>query len=469
MRRFFKWDTMSEVGPAVARVGAIAAIVIAALAVAIIATKPRGNYEVEAVFDTTRGLIKGGEVTAGFQKVGTVSNVTLGNDGLPRVTMRIDGDFALHQGAFADIRLMSNVGAVNRVVDLQQGDPEAPELEDGDTLGPSQTDEPVDLDLAFSTLDPKTRADAGRVLAGLDNATRGRGKDINRLLQHSSQALNETANALGQVTTDGAALRSLVHDTSTVIGALAADPQALGGAAERTATLLQIADERQDEVRRTADALGPALKSGRLTLQNLDSAVPDLRGLVHEARPLVQRLAPVAENLPETFKPLRPTIKDARELIEKSRGYAVESEPAIRDSIPLVKGLDPTLKLLNPFLDDLRVRAPEAVSFFGVTGDALGNYDVNGHLLRFIPRVIQVPLFTNPIGPSDSGSGSLPRPFIRTPGSIAGEPWDDYASSFIGGARDASEYAIPAAPTAAGTATGTDRLGQPSLFLGGGQ
>ena len=90
--------------------------------------------------------------------------------------MTIDSDYKLNQGAFANIRLASNVGAINRFVELTQGD--GPELADGATLGPSQTDQPVDFDIATSTLDPKTREAAGRLLANLDKATLGRGDDL---------------------------------------------------------------------------------------------------------------------------------------------------------------------------------------------------------------------------------------------------------------------------------------------------
>ena len=41
---------------------------------------------------------------------------------VPEVRMRIDDDFRLHEGAKADIRLGSNVGAVNRTVELIQGE-----------------------------------------------------------------------------------------------------------------------------------------------------------------------------------------------------------------------------------------------------------------------------------------------------------------------------------------------------------
>ncbi|MDX6616010.1 MAG: phospholipid/cholesterol/gamma-HCH transport system substrate-binding protein [Solirubrobacterales bacterium] len=441
MRRLRGGELASELGPVIARVVAIAAIVLAVLAVAIVVTRPTGTYEVNAIFDSSRGLIEGGDVTAGFQRVGTVDNITLGkDDGLPHVRMRIDGDYVLHQGAFADIRLSSNVGAVNRVVDLKQGDPSAPRLSDGATLGPSSTDEPVDFDTAISTLDPKTRRAAGSLLAGLDAATRGRGADIDRLLRHSSGALNQTANVLGELSSDRFALRSAVANTRTVVGALAANPNALGSAAERTATLLRVAGRRQNELRRVARSIGPAAGYGRLALQNLDRSIPGLRRLVRGARPVVTRLAPVAKSLPGTIKPLRGALAQARKLVEAGPGNSRRLRPAVETALPLLVALEPTLRELNPVLDQGRVRSPEAVGFFGLFGDALSNFDVNGHVVRYIPRLIQLPPDQTLLGPSDTGRGSLARPFDRTPGALEGDPWNGYASSFIGGGRPTSDY-----------------------------
>ena len=160
--------------------------------------------------------------------------------------MSIDADFRLRQGAFANIRLASNVGAINRFVDLTQGD--GPELADGATLGPSQTDQPVDLDLAVSTLDPRTRAEAARLLAGLDAATRERGADLDRTLRHSAEALGETADLLAEVTADRRALQQLVAQGRVVVGALAREPDDLGATAERSATTLDAAAGRQAEL-----------------------------------------------------------------------------------------------------------------------------------------------------------------------------------------------------------------------------
>lgn len=434
MRRFARTETLSELGPVIARAAAIVAVLVVTIVAAIIVTRPYGNYEVNAVFDDTRGLIEGGKVTAGFQQIGSVEEITLGEDGLPLVTMQIDGDFKLHQGAFADVRLTSNVGAINRVVDLTQGDLDAPELSDGDTLGPSSTDQPVDLDAAVATLDPKTRAEAAKLLAGLDRATVGRGPDLNETLQYSSRALNETANLLANANADGEALRSLLADTSTVVGALAQSPGELGAAAERTATLLSITGARQAELRRSVEAIGPALASGRLTLERLEAAVPDLRGLVVEGLPLLRRLRPVARALPPTIKHLRPVLAQTRKLIRTAPKDAKRLQPLLADAIPLLRELDPTLSQLNPALDHLRAKGPEVVGFFQLGADAIANYDVNGHMIRFSAIPIQFPRHPNLTGPSENVAGSLVPPFDRTPGMLEGEPWEDYAQSFIGGA-----------------------------------
>ena len=277
------------------RIVALAAVVVGAFAVIFIATHSSGTYEVTAVFDDTRGLIQGGEVRAGGLKVGTVEEIGFTDDRLPEVRMRIDSDYELRQGAFANIRLASNVGVINRFVDLSQG--EGPPLGDGATLGPSHTDQPVDFDLAVSTLDPKTRREIGSLLANLDRATRGRGDDLAATLRHSADSLGETANLLAAVTADGQALRTLVEQGRTVVGALASDPNDLAATADRLASVLTTAAGRQQELRRSVDAIGPGLASAHRTLDRFSGSIGHLRDLITVARPAVAQLGPLADAL----------------------------------------------------------------------------------------------------------------------------------------------------------------------------
>jgi ABC-type transporter Mla subunit MlaD len=434
-------ERLSELGPLVARVAALSAIGIAAVALLLVLTRSGGGYEVNAVFDDTRGLIEGGEVKAGAVNVGTVEEITIGDDGLPHVRMSVDDDFRLHQGAFANIRLASNVGAINRYVDLTQG--EGPELPHGATLGPSSTDQPVDLDLAVSTLDPETRRDLAAVIAGIDLGTVGRGADLDRALLHSSKALGETADLLALVTEDELALRSLVSQGRRVVGALAQDPAGLAATADELAAVLAVAAGRQDELRRTAAHFGPGLEGARQALERTEGSIGHLRELVAAARPAVAELGPTAELLRPAIAALRPLLAEANGLIQAAPRQLEALAPVLQLAPDVIDRLGPVLDGFNPFLDHLRARMPEIVNFFILAGDATSDFDVNGNLIRTTAIPIQVARHPNVIGPSDSGPGSVRRPFDRTPGALEGEPWEDYADSFIGGGKHPSEVIDP--------------------------
>jgi phospholipid/cholesterol/gamma-HCH transport system substrate-binding protein len=420
----------------VRRVALIAALLIALItAIALIAGSD-GSYRLRAVFDDVRGLIEGGEVTAGSQTVGRVTSIDFDENGDPVVTMEVDSDFRVHRGAFADLRVGSNVGVVNRTIDLTEGDPTAAELPDGALLGPTSTDQPVDLDLAVSALDPRTRENLGRTLAGLERAIRDRGGDFDRALRHSAAAMGESADLLAQVNADGEALRTILADGGRVAEALASDPGSLGAATDRTAELLATTGNRQLALLRSIELLGPSLAAGRGTLERLRAAIPNARELVGGAKPLVTELGPTVRQLPAAVDAARPFLRESRLLVREAPAALRAQRPFLRAAGPVIGELGPTVELLNPLLDRLRVFTPETVGFFQNFADLLSNYDVNGHVVRntFLP--IQGPrpsaAAAGEIGPSESGPGMLERPFARTPGVLEGEPWEDFEDSFIG-------------------------------------
>ena len=352
--------------------------------------------------------------------------------------MSISSDFRLHQGSFADIRLASNVGGLNRYVDLTQG--HGPELPDGATLGPSHTDQPVDLDLALSDLDPKTRRDVGAVIAGVDRATRGRGPYLARALRHSGYALGETADLLTQVNSDKAALRALVANARTVVGALAKSPADLGQTADQVAALLQVTARRQAELARSGALIGPGLSSAHAALSRLDRAIPDFRALVAAARPAVAQLVPTARVLRPAMAALRPLLDQARGLIAEAPAEVSALQPALDATNKVFPYLRPILSGFGPILDHLRARAPEVVNFFTLGGDATSDYDANGNLVRASTVLIQNARHTNEVGPSSNRPGLEKRPFDRTPGSLEGQPWRRYWKTFIGGGRPPRSY-----------------------------
>jgi|GEM_PF-5199980 len=434
-------EPTAEAGPALARVAAIAALTLAAAAVVLLLAGARSDYRITAVFDDVRGLIPGGEVKAGGVDVGRVDSISFGPDGLPRVQMTISGDFRLRQGAFAGIRLASNVGGTNRYVDLTQGT--GPELPDGATLGPSRTDQPVDLDTALSALDPRTRRAAGRILAALDRATRNRGADLARALRRSGTALGQVADLLGEVNSDRAALRAVVANARTVVGAVARSPGDLAATADRTAALLAATADRQAALARTSRLVGPALAAARHLLARLHAAVPGLRGLVADARPAVAQLKPTARALAPALAALEPLLGQARGLIREAPGELRRLRPALAATLRILPDLRPALGRLGPMLDVLRVWTPEVVSFFTLGGDLTSTYDANGNLVRVSSVAIQTPRHTNPVGPGSDRPGLVRRPFYRLPGALEGDPWRRYYRSFIGGAKPVGRYLEP--------------------------
>ncbi len=403
-----------------------------------------GSYQVNAVFEDVRGLIKGGEVTAGAETVGSVADVTIGDDGLPVVTMEIDSDFRLRQGAFANIRLASNLGGVNRFIELDPGTGD--ELGEGATLGPSQTDHPIDLDIAVSDLNPKTRNDIAAVLAGLDAAVKGRGDDLARGLRNSGAALIETAELLRQVNSDQLALTTLVREARSVVGALAQSPADLGAAAANTALLLAQTEHRQSELGRTARALAPGLRGARESLDLLNEGIPRLTDLAVASGPAIAEIGPTARVVGPAVDALRPMLVEAQALVADTPAQLRLLRPVVKAIQPVVARLDPLLEGAGPLSDYLRVYGPEAVNFFVLWGDAMSNFDAAGNVSRLGFHTITAETHTNTIGPSDGPvAGRLAPPYIRTPGTSAGvgEAWDDYWKSFISGGKRAEELVQP--------------------------
>ena len=427
-----------RIGPNAVRVVVVTSLLLVFLAALLLISASRDTYEVRAVFDDVRGLIPGGDVTAGAIVVGSVTSVELNEDGDPEVTMAIEDDFRLHEGAIADIRLASNVGAVNRAVDLKQGDTTAPELPEGTVLSGDQTDNPVDFDLAVSTLQPEVRDDLRDVLAGLDDALKGRGEDFDRTLRHSGVALSETGRLLAQVNRDGEALRTIVGEGGRVVGALAASPDDLGEAAERTATVLDITARRQAELSEAVQHLGPALASGRALLDRTASATPNLRELIAGLGPLVDELGPFAELIPPATRAAAPFFDQTEKLVSEAPAALRKTRQLVSArSRAVLRQFGPLLQRMTPVVEELRAFTPETVGFFQTSADAAAPYDVNGHMIRIaagLANTMPPSVATGGVvEPDECSPGLLAFPFHRFPGALECDPWTDYQDSFIGG------------------------------------
>jgi phospholipid/cholesterol/gamma-HCH transport system substrate-binding protein len=412
-----------------ARVFAIIATALLLVAGVWLLTSGSGTYRVTAVFDQVNGLVEGADVEVAGTRVGEVQSIELGSDDLPEVTLEIADDYRVKRGAEASIRAESAAGQVNRFVALEPGG--GSELEDGSTLGLAHTDQPVEADQVLSTLDAPTRRNVERVLAGLARSTEGEGDRIAASLERSAAALGAAADLVDQVGSDGEALRAAIDRGGEVVGALAASRDDLTATAEQLRSALAVTAAREPELERITASLATGLASPRQALERLNTSVPTLRGLVADAGPAVDELVDFSDALRPALAQAAPALEQASGLVDEAPAEIEQLAPLVEAAQPTLERLNPVLREVGPMLDEGRVRTPDFFSFFANWADFTSVYDANGHAARV--GLVLPPAPTNVIGASDDGAGHLAAPFVRTPGVLEGEPWEDFRDSFLSG------------------------------------
>lgn len=402
-------------------------LAVLAATVLLVARSGEDRYPVELTVAGARGVVPGADVRSSGVRVGKVTAVRLGADGLPRLRLAVDGSFRLRRGARAAVRLSSLSGEFNRFVSLVQGD--GPELATPVRLGLRSTAAPVEVDQALAALDPSVRADVRGTLDGLHGALDGSGPALARTLKRSTGALQALGAVAGDVAADGEALRALLRDTQTVSAAL--DRAPLADAVTETGALLDVTARRATAVSATLSQLPATLRAPRRALAATRLATGDLRAVVHDLRPAAAQLPATSRELARATVAARPVVHEAAGLAGDAPAQLRRLEPVLQRATPVLEVLAPVLRRTGPMLDELRVRLPDAFSFFANWADFTSNYDANGHGARV--GIVLPPASTKVLDPSSNGEGQLKAPYLRTPGALEGEPWDDYRDSFVGG------------------------------------
>ena len=364
--------------------------------------------------------------------------------------MAIDADFRLRQGAFAEHPRSPRTSARSTASSTStQGDgPGARRRRDA---GAEPTDQPVDLDLAVSTLDPETREEVG---AAARRARRrrlaGAAPTSARRFRHSAAALGETAEPARRG--DRRPARRWSRSSSraaTVVGALADEPattsaQTAERAGHRCST---IAAGRQAELRahrRRARARPRGARARRSTGSSRPS--PNLRELVAAARPAGRRAGarPRARPAPGDRGPAPAAGRGAGgSRAPLARAAASARSRCSRRRCPVAGRLPPVLDWLTPLLDHLRARGPEVVGFF----TALRRRDLELRRQRqpgprlAAARSRSTATRTRSAPPSDAAGLASSGPFDRNPGSARGRAVGATTGArFIGGGKPPRSY-----------------------------
>jgi len=381
-----------------------------------------GGYTVTVVLPNAGNLFVGSTVTYDGYEAGTVSDIDV-KDGRAVVELSVDEEFGpLHDGATAEVVWKAALG--ERLVRVVDGDEDNTELPDGAMLRGIQR-EPVELDAVLSALDPATREHLASLVTSLRTTLSGREPDANASLRSAGPALRALGVVLREIGADGEAIKQIVQQFDETMQILGSRDKSLEQVVTSLAATTQAVAE-QDGLGPTLEKLPPVLDRATRTLGRVPRTVEVTLPLLEELAPATYHLKSFSKNLKPLLQDLRPTVAQLRPTLD-SLSRLLGLTPDLLDAgIATAPGIDATLTGLTPVLDFLRPYTPELAGWATNWGSAGGNYDANGHYVRFH-------ILTGPeaVIPSSRPGPGVTQNLTPDPGSPVGQPWTDAYGSEI--------------------------------------
>jgi phospholipid/cholesterol/gamma-HCH transport system substrate-binding protein len=381
-----------ERGSTVARVIAVAALV-AAIALAALAMFGGGSsYTVHAVFDNAGQLVPGNEVRVGGQPIGTITDIDLDNDANAVVTMKIEEDLApLHDGTTATIRATSLSGIANRYISLKPGPNSGQKIDDGGRIGVDDTTAPVDLDVLFDTLDPKTREGLRNLIRGSGDWYDGKAQQARQSTKYFAPWLSSSSDLTSEISLDQAVFSRFIKDGAATLTAIASRRDDLSALVSNTNQAMAAIGDESTALQRALTLLPGTLRKANTTFVNLRATLDDLQRLVDESKPATKQLAPFFEKLRPLIRQARPTIADLSDLISKpgSGNDLTELTAAQPRLAKLTQTIFPrairALDESQPVIEYARQYTPDIAGWITKFAEVAGYYDANGHYARVQP------------------------------------------------------------------------------------
>jgi phospholipid/cholesterol/gamma-HCH transport system substrate-binding protein len=381
-----------ERGSTVARVIAVAALV-AAIALAALAMFGGGSsYTVHAVFDNAGQLVPGNEVRVGGQPIGSITDITLDNDANAVVTMKIEKDLApLHDGSTATIRATSLSGIANRYISLKPGPNSAQKIDDGGRIGTDDTSAPVDLDVLFNTLDPKTREGLRNFIRGSGDWYDGKAQQARESTKYFAPWLSSSSDLTSELSLDQAVFTRFIKDGAATLTAIASRRDDLSALVSNTNQAMAAIGDESTSLQRALTLLPGTLRKANTTFVNLRSTLDDLQQLVDESKPATRQLAPFFRQLRPLVASARPTVHDLRVLLRKPGSDNDLTElTALQPKLAKLTGADypraiRTLDRAQPVVSYARQYTPDIAGWITKFAEVAGYYDANGHYARVMP------------------------------------------------------------------------------------
>jgi phospholipid/cholesterol/gamma-HCH transport system substrate-binding protein len=396
----------------VGRVLVVAAVLAGIAVVGTVLLHPGApDYVVRARFANAAQLVKGDLVQVAGVRVGSISRISLTDDGQAEIAMRIDDDAyrPLRRGTRAIIRQASLSGVANRYVDLQipPGDRTAT-IPDRGVIGQGETTTAVDLDQLFNTFDPRTRKALSGLIRGENAIYAGRGEQAGAGWAYLNPALAASDRLFQEVNRDTPELQRFIGATSSLVTDVAQRHDQLSGLVDHLATTTTALGRQNQALSEGIGRLPDFMRRANTTFVNLRATLDDAAPLVEESKPVARKLRPFFAELRPLARDARPTLRDLSQtirapgqdddLIELTNAAAplrdIAVNPAPRDGAARDGAFPATTKALSqatPELATARPYAPDLTGWFDDFSHS-GMYDALGGASR---AGLYVNLFAN--------------------------------------------------------------------------
>jgi phospholipid/cholesterol/gamma-HCH transport system substrate-binding protein len=435
---------------------AVGAIVVAVLLVVWLIMRG-GGYEVNAVFQTGGQLVKGANVTVGGKAIGKVEEITLTDNNLANVRMKIDDKSLapLHRGTTATIRLFSLSGVANRFVALAPGPNNAPEIPDGGIIPYDDTESPVDLDQLFNSFTPEVTKGMQGFIRGsaaqyaddpstpLNETTYG-----NMALRYVAPFFDAGARLAHSVAKDDETLADFIVVSDRAAATLAEQDKQIRAMFTNLTTFTRAVSSEADELDRALAIMPQTLREGTIAFRDLRPTFAALKELSDKSDPIGENggdgLAPLFRALRPLVENSEPTLAYLRKMVHQGGSYndltdLFGTQPAVtkkaRTAFPNSTAAMQTGQIVMGFL---RPYMPEMTAWFSHFGQIAANYDANGHYVRVSTMTAPFNLNGGKLTPNNDTSLSQ---FTQTgtdrcPGAAAQPPADASSPFTAGGTLD---------------------------------
>ncbi|HWD05779.1 MAG TPA: MlaD family protein [Amycolatopsis sp.] len=375
-------------------------------------------YRVGVVLASATNLHEGGEVTMNGFPAGKVESISV-QDGKAMLRLALDEKSApLHDGAKVTVEWKALLG--ERWVEIKDGAPANAAIPDGGMLPGSQI-APTNLDDVLAALDKPTREHLSSLVNQLDQTVHGNERNASDTLRAAGPALSSLGQVLSGIGRDGPAVRDLVTQVNSMVGTLSkhdGDVRAIIDSLSKT-TALTV--QQRQQLASTLKQLPGTLDTANRVLGTVpataDKAVPllqDLQPATQQLPSVARKLSPVLQQIPPLLDKLAPTLAGANQLLDATPGLL----DVAHQTVPGVAG---TASYLGPVLNYLRPFTPELAGWVSEWSSNGGNYDANGHFVRFYLQEGATTFADNP-GVLPPGTQNEPYPL---PGANANQPWKD--------------------------------------------